>query len=508
MRPQEVATPPDASGAAAAARPPAASGEERAAARALRAAEAARNARPDSRLEWLLDGRGWPLLRPVVDAVGLLLAVFVVLRWPGGRLPAPTDFIIYPPVVMVLLGLRGMYARRLRVSILDGVAPLLSSVSLAVMLLAVVLVYVMGDDPGSAVLAHLWVVSLFLLSVGRVGCAAAQRLARASLRVGRPVLIVGAGDVGARVARRLQGHPDYGLRPIGFLDVHPPHDALVAGLPVLGGHDDVDWIASITGARHVVLAFTQYGDAELVGFAQRCADLGLEVSIVPRLFESVNARASYEALGGLPLLALRPTSPHGWRFATKHFLDRAVALAILLLLAPVLVVIALATKLTSAGPVLFRQRRVGRDGEAFDLLKFRSMHVSPEGGDFAPRSGSAPGGVEGTDRRTAVGRLLRRTSLDELPQLLNVLRGDMSLVGPRPERPEYVETFSRDLPRYAERHRVRSGITGWAQVHGLRGQTSLTDRVEWDNYYIEHWTPALDLKILVLTCAAIFRRAE
>jgi lipopolysaccharide/colanic/teichoic acid biosynthesis glycosyltransferase len=194
-----------------------------------------------------------------------------------------------------------------------------------------------------------------------------------------------------------------------------------------------------------------------------------------------------------------------------------LALGLLILLMPLLVAAALLVRCSSKGPVLFRQRRIGRDGRAFDLYKFRSMRVDGHEDDdvdgaeslkFLLGGDTAPGGVEGDDRRTPVGRFLRRTSLDELPQLLNVLRGDMSLVGPRPERPEFVELFKQDIVRYGDRHRVRSGITGWAQVHGLRGQTSLAERVEWDNYYIAHWSLGLDVKILALTFVALFRDAE
>jgi lipopolysaccharide/colanic/teichoic acid biosynthesis glycosyltransferase len=174
-------------------------------------------------------------------------------------------------------------------------------------------------------------------------------------------------------------------------------------------------------------------------------------------------------------------------------------------------------RLTSPGPMLFRQGRVGRDGKPFDVYKFRSMRLSPsaqadgDGGcsvEFLLAGDIAPGGVEGADRRTLIGRLLRRSSLDELPQLLNVLRGEMSIIGPRPERPEFVELFRDDVTRYGDRHRVKSGITGWAQVHGLRGQTSLAERVEWDNYYIAHWSLGLDLKILALTVLALFKASE
>ena len=166
--------------------------------------------------------------------------------------------------------------------------------------------------------------------------------------------------------------------------------------------------------------------------------------------------------------------------------------------------------------MLFRQRRIGRDGKVFDLYKFRSMRIdlaqAEIGADddasaleFLLGGDTAPGGVEGDDRRTPIGRFLRRSSVDELPQLLNVLRGEMSLIGPRPERPEFVELFNQDIIRYDDRHRVKSGITGWAQVHGLRGQTSLAERVEWDNYYIAHWSLGLDLKIFALTLLALLR---
>jgi lipopolysaccharide/colanic/teichoic acid biosynthesis glycosyltransferase len=191
-----------------------------------------------------------------------------------------------------------------------------------------------------------------------------------------------------------------------------------------------------------------------------------------------------------------------------------MAVTLLVVLAPLMLVTALAVKLTSSGPVLFRQRRVGRDGKPFDLYKFRSMRSpspreasGPGSMAFLARD-TAPGGVEGEDRRTPVGRVLRRCSLDELPQLINVLRGEMSMIGPRPERPEFVELFNDDVTRYGDRHRVKAGITGWAQVHGLRGQTSLAERVEWDNYYIANWSLGLDVKILALTAVALFRAGE
>jgi lipopolysaccharide/colanic/teichoic acid biosynthesis glycosyltransferase len=191
----------------------------------------------------------------------------------------------------------------------------------------------------------------------------------------------------------------------------------------------------------------------------------------------------------------------------KYLTGRGVALLALLLLLPLMVAIALAVRCSSRGPVLFRQLRVGEGGELFEMLKFRSMRVADDAG-FVPDAGSAPGGVEGVDRRTAVGVALRRWSLDELPQLVNVVRGDMALVGPRPERPEHVRRFSDDVPGYARRHRVRVGLTGLAQVQGSRGATDIAARAELDNAYIDDWSLALDLKILGRTAGAVLRGAE
>ena len=198
----------------------------------------------------------------------------------------------------------------------------------------------------------------------------------------------------------------------------------------------------------------------------------------------------------------------GWGIAIKYGLDRVIALVALLALSPVILVLAAAVRLSSPGPALYRQRRVGLEGKVFEMLKFRSM-VRGGGvpvGTIA--SGLGPGGVEGEDRRTRLGRWLRATSLDELPQLFNVLRGEMALAGPRPERPGYALQYGRCIPGYAERHRVKPGITGWAQVNGLRGRTPIAERVRRDNYYIEHWSLWRDFVIMVRTVGEVARGAR
>ena len=202
-------------------------------------------------------------------------------------------------------------------------------------------------------------------------------------------------------------------------------------------------------------------------------------------------------------------SAHAFALEAKYLVGRCLALIALVALSPIMLGLALAVLLTSRGPVLFRQRRVGQGGETFSMLKFRSMRVALDSTSFVPFAGSAPGGVEGVDRRTAVGRFIRRTSLDELPQLWNVVRGDMCLVGPRPERPEHVERFSDEVVGYAARHRVRVGLTGLAQVEGSRGATScIATRAQLDNAYIESWSLGLDAKILGRTVGAVLRGAE
>jgi lipopolysaccharide/colanic/teichoic acid biosynthesis glycosyltransferase len=198
---------------------------------------------------------------------------------------------------------------------------------------------------------------------------------------------------------------------------------------------------------------------------------------------------------------------HAVALEAKYLTGRCLALVALLVVAPLLLGVALAVLLTSRGPVLFKQRRVGEGGEVFEMLKFRSMRVADDAG-FVPAAGAAPGGVEGVDRRTPFGRFLRRSSIDELPQLWNVVRGDMCLVGPRPERPEHVARFSTDVPGYAQRHRVRVGLTGLAQVQGSRGATCIATRADLDNAYIEGWSLGLDLRILGRTVGAVLRGAE
>ncbi len=473
-------------------------------------------------VQWALEGPGWDLLRPGVDF--LMLVVAVVLAFGGvSPLLHASDVLVpliaLPPLAVLLMYMRGLYRRHLRALVLDGVVPIMSAVSMSEMGVITLGLFVNGSAPNQGPTVRSWLYALAAVSLGRIVLYLAQRSARSRRLVGKPVLILGAGLVGSQVARRLESHPEYGLLPVGFLDDDPRSIAEVGGraMPVLGTIADLDEAVANTGARHLIVAFSSVADGRVSRLIRHSQDLGIDVSVVPRMFDTINDRVGYDTVGGLPLMSFTSVDPDGFQFMLKHAFDRVFALVMLVLLSPVLLGTALAVRLSSPGPALFRQRRVGRDGKPFDLYKFRSMRPSEPGEEKGEESNAlefllggdiAPGGVEGQDRRTGVGRILRRYSLDELPQLINVLCGEMSIIGPRPERPEFVELFSDDVSRYTDRHRVKAGITGWAQVHGLRGQTSLAERVEWDNYYIAHWSLALDLKILALTFVALFHRAE
>ena len=412
----------------------------------------------------------------------------------------------YCLLVLALLAMRGLYGSAFGQRTIDDLRRVAGATSFAALaLLALAAVVGAGGDAIDQTL-RLWLYATAYLVAARTALYWSQRQERRAGEGLRPTLIVGAGRVGRVAAQRLAEMPQLGLKPIGYLDKEPlDENGDGPVLPVLGASWDLEQVVREHNVEQVIITFSTAPNDVLLRLVRRCEDLGVAVAVVPRLYERTTTRLSVEHVGGLPLVSAHPSDPRGLHYAVKYAGDRIVSLALLVLLSPVILGAALATALSVGRPILFRQRRVGRDGVEFDMLKFRTMRVTEQpDAAFALKEGLAPGGVEGADRRSGVGRFLRRTSLDELPQLFNVLRGEMSLVGPRPERPEYAAQFDSSVYRYAERQRVRSGITGWAQVHGLRGQTSIADRAEWDNYYIENFSLWLDLKILLLTIAAVF----
>lgn len=306
-------------------------------------------------------------------------------------------------------------------------------------------------------------------------------------------LIVGAGPVGCEVAAALCENPQFGLVPCGFVDRFD--DELP--LPLVGRPEHLPEILARTGVRHVVLAFGAASEEELVSIIRRCHDDRVQFYAVPRLFE---LGVSHDNVGhevdGLPLVPLRRPAGTSEMWRAKRAFDVVASALLLLLTAPLFVACAIAVKLSSPGPVFFRQVRIGIGGRPFEILKFRSMRINEDS--------ATQWSVDDDDRVTWVGRILRPSHLDELPQLLNVLRGEMSLVGPRPERPHFVEQFGSQIDDYHFRHRVPVGITGWAQVNGYWGDTSIERRVRLDNRYIENWSLWRDLVIAFRTIPTLF----
>jgi len=310
----------------------------------------------------------------------------------------------------------------------------------------------------------------------------------------RHVLVVGDGDLARAVADGMIRHPELGLKVYGFLTDDPARvGAMVGAVPVCGLWDEVADVVGRGGVDQVVLALPFEAMPRLDSLVSRLDSAAVDIKVVPDVERFVSLRSGIEEFEGLPVISLRATPLVGWNRVMKRAMDMALAALALVVLAPLMLVIAALVKLTSYGPVLFSQERMGLDGRVFRVWKFRTMRADAE-------DASGPVWAVADDpRRTMVGGLLRRLSLDELPQLLNVLRGEMSLVGPRPERPVFIDEFRRHVPRYMLRHMVRAGITGWAQVNGWRGNTSIEQRIQYDLYYIENWSLLLDLKILALT---------
>jgi exopolysaccharide biosynthesis polyprenyl glycosylphosphotransferase len=432
----------------------------------------------------------------MVPEIGVLLVADAL-----GVIPALLVF--REPFVVVLLlcavltwSVRRLYRRRTTLAVLDD----LSSVVLGVLV---------GTFPAALLVVPSRVLTGWsLLGAGcliiagmAVGRAAAYTVILQARRTGRRTyrtLLVGSGASTTALVHRIRAHPESGLRLVGCLSDQYGH-APVA-LPVLGAPEDLADVVEDNQVSDVVIGYGGLSSARLVDVLRRAECAGVEIHIVPRLFELRTVRTFDDHLWGLPLVQLRNSAQRVVTWHAKRAFDVTLSVAALVLLLPVLAVVAGAVRWSLGPGVIFRQTRVGLDGRVFDLLKFRSVPRQVTLADGAPWT--VPSGS-----LDPVGRVIRRYSLDELPQLVNVVRGDMSLVGPRPERPEYVQQFAQAVPRYELRHRVPAGLTGLAAVNGLRGDTSIEERAQFDNWYIENWCLWLDVKILLRTLGAVLRGA-
>jgi exopolysaccharide biosynthesis polyprenyl glycosylphosphotransferase len=343
-----------------------------------------------------------------------------------------------------------------------------------------------------AMVIYAWLLTVILVTAGRSVLVLARNWLRRRGLWSDRLLIVGTGDVGRMILQKVRQMPRLGYEVVGFIDGDDPQVNEIMGVPVLGDIDDIPDLIQEHEIEEVIIGRPELAHQEVLAIISRCERGQVGIKIFPDLFQIIATELSIGDLGGLPLLTVRDVALRGWKLTLKRSVDLLGSTLGLIVLSPVLMLIAVIIKLDSPGPVFYAQERMGLDAKPFWCLKFRSMRTDAEK--------DGPGWTTEADPRvTRLGRLIRRFSIDELPQLINVFVGEMSLVGPRPERPVYVNQFRRSIPRYMDRHREKAGMTGWAQVNGLRGDTSIAERTKYDLWYIENWSLWLDFKIMLRT---------
>jgi len=441
-------------------------------------------------------------LMAVAD-VALVAAAWLgayVLRFESGvpvplGVPAPEPYVyalaVILPVFLVLYRSQGLYEARRMDSPLGEASSVIRATAIGVLMLAALTFFARNYSYSRGVLGLFAVLApTFVIALRSTIRSGLRRLRRRGLNL-RYVLIVGSGPLAETVVGRIGGRPDAGLRMLGVV-ADGAIGGEVAGAPVIGRYSDLKSILDQHRVDQVIVALSRHESERFEKVAAELADEVVDVKIVPDLLHGFSLRSTVESLDGIPVIGLQETPLVGWAAVGKRSFDLVASGLLLVLASPVLAAIAGTIWATSGRPIFYSQARMGHDGRVFQMWKFRSMKADAESNGPAWTTADDP-------RRTRFGRWLRAHSLDELPQLLNVLRGDMSLVGPRPEQTSYIENFRREIPGYMLRHKVRAGMTGWAQVHGWRGDTSIHERVEHDLYYIQKWSFWLDLRILFMT---------
>jgi Undecaprenyl-phosphate glucose phosphotransferase len=419
-----------------------------------------------------------------VPAIGpyLRLLPFILAIWP------------------VVFYFHGLYQSRRGKSRVDEVLTVAVAVLLATVLLLVVIFWYRPPTPGGYFTYSRAFLGLFALADFLFIATARMVLRHVLLRIRQSnnnlqhILVIGAGALGREIAQKLLGHRELGFEVVGFLDDDPGKvGSTVLDLPVLGTLRQAEEVLAVSNIDQVFIALPLEAHRKMLQMLELMARECVEVKLVPDVLQYATLQATLEDVDGTPVINLSQVPLQGWNSMVKRGMDLVVACAALVVLVPVLPLIALAIWLEDRGPIFYRQERMGLDGKPFMIVKFRSMRVNAEA------SSGPVWAIKDDPRRTRVGTFLRHWSLDELPQIWNVLTGDMSIIGPRPERPTFVREFKHKIPRYMLRHRVKSGITGWAQVHGWRGNTSIKKRIQYDLYYIQNWSLKLDFKILWMT---------
>ncbi len=441
----------------------------------------------------------------VLDIASIWLAYYLAYDIVWRSLDNPTaeispfwqDIWLLPGLLTISLVtsffVQRMYQRRRPVSHVDELFKIVVYTLFATLLTVAILELSIRPDYHRWLLFYATLLSMLFLAVARTIHAQVQWRAQARGVGDDRVLIIGAGEIGQMIYRKILQNAQLGYQVVGFVDHEKNYRMHSASTPaLLGSLLDIPQIIDKYVVDEVIIGLPESNHQEIVNIISLCEREKVGIRVFPDVFQIMASEVGIGDLGGLPLLTIRDVALQGWKLTLKRGMDIVFSFLALTFLSPLMVLTAILIKLDSPGPVFYTQERMGLDARPFKILKFRSMRQDAEV--------QGPGWtVEDDPRRTKLGTLLRRFSVDELPQFVNVLIGDMSLVGPRPERPVYVEQFRQSIPRYMDRHREKAGITGWAQVNGLRGDTSIAERTKYDLWYIENWSPALDLKILIST---------
>jgi exopolysaccharide biosynthesis polyprenyl glycosylphosphotransferase len=403
-------------------------------------------------------------------------------------------------VLPIVFAAHHMYRPRRSISWLDELYGVFTCFSITTVLVMVASAFLWRDfGPSRLLVAILWFFGIVLIFLARAVVLTLEVWVRSRGGGRDRVLIVGEGERARLVLQKILQSRRLGYQPVGCL-VAPGSDGGEIDLPVLGTTHDLGEVIREQAIDDVIVAMPTLSHEQIVEIVSLCQGERVNIRVYPDLFQMLSSGVETLDLGGLPLLTVRDTALRGWNVVVKRTIDLVGAAVGLVLLSGPLLLIGVLVKLTSPdGPVFHCQERVGLDGRPFQCIKFRSMRPDAE------KETGPIWATPNDPRKTRLGALLRRFSLDELPQLINVLFGEMSLVGPRPERPYFVEQFRRTVPGYWDRHREKGGITGWAQVHGLRGNTSIEERTAYDLWYVENWTPWLDVKIILKTPLAALR---
>ncbi len=444
----------------------------------------------------------------VTVVLALVAAYYMRYRFGWFEGTPPNRFLFLAPVTIsfavatVIGGLTvGMYSRFRTAGPFDRVARSAGMVTIGALLAVAATFFVFTDrlEPVRNVMPIAWLLGIVFVAIGRSLLAGLLRILAVLGHGVQRVLVIGAGGEGREVGGRLLGDPSRRYQLVGFVDDFESQVTIgERDIPVLGTSAVLADIIAEHEIDKVVVAIPSLSHDDLLSILAEVEASYADVWLLPDLFQLMVSPVTEGGVRGLPLIAVNEVRLRGLSRFSKRMLDLVVASIVLVVASAPLLLIALIIKLDSKGPAFYVQTRVGRDGRPFPIVKFRTM-VS--GADAYGQTWT----VANDPRQTRVGRILRRYWIDELPQLLNVIRGDMSLVGPRPEQPDYVARFRGEFSRYMVRHRERAGVTGWAQVNGMRGDSSIADRTRYDLYYVENWSVLFDLRILLRTLLIVIR---